>query len=140
LSGTQVEKLGLDAAVFLRFLRLLRTLHAIVALTSLGLLLPLNLIYNRRFVASDQRNELSQLTVADVQGRWISGTISAGYVFSACRTRSVGLTPVDPCHLPSQTSSQCRSSGGTPARSLAGAWSTLSAARSPTHCTLAASW
>lgn len=78
----QVEKLGLDAAVFLRFLRLLRALMLVVSALSLGLLLPINVVYNLRYVPEGERNELSQLTVADVKARWLWAPIAAAYVFS----------------------------------------------------------
>lgn len=79
----QVEKLGVDVAVYLRFHRLLRTLLILVSLTSLSGLLPINIIYNLRFVPSTSRNSLSTCTIQELRGAWLWGPVASSYVFTA---------------------------------------------------------
>ncbi|KAL7410391.1 hypothetical protein BDY24DRAFT_443999 [Mrakia frigida] len=77
-----VEKLGLDAAVFLRFLRLIRTLFLLVSIVSLGGLMPLNIIYNMRNVDAQDRSGLTILTVSAVRNDYLWGCVAASYLFT----------------------------------------------------------
>ncbi|KDQ28229.1 hypothetical protein PLEOSDRAFT_1041843 [Pleurotus ostreatus PC15] len=75
-----VDKIGLDAVTFLRFLRLMRWLFtAVAALTCIGLI-PVNVVYNLRHVESKDRDKLSMLTIRDVHDRWLFFHVVATYL------------------------------------------------------------
>ncbi|KAF4563229.1 hypothetical protein EYR40_007061 [Pleurotus pulmonarius] len=75
-----VDKIGLDAVTFLRFLRLMRWLFtAVAALTCIGLI-PVNVVYNLRHVDSKDRDKLSMLTIRDVHDRWLFFHVVATYL------------------------------------------------------------
>ncbi|GJE91360.1 hypothetical protein PsYK624_075090 [Phanerochaete sordida] len=77
-----VEKIGLDAAVFLRFLRMMRWLFTAVALLTCAVLIPINVVYNIRNVKSADRDVLSMLTIRDVNSRVLFVHVAATYVIS----------------------------------------------------------
>lgn len=65
-----VDKIGLDAIAFLRFLRLLRWLFTAIAALVCATLIPVNLTYNmKNFEDSDTKPDiLSMLTVSNIYG------------------------------------------------------------------------
>ena len=75
-----VEKIGLDAAVFLRFLRMMRWLFTCVALLTCAVLIPVNVTYNLRHVPSSSRDALSMLTIRDLDSRLLFIHVAATYV------------------------------------------------------------
>lgn len=77
-----LEKIGLDAIVFLRFLRLLRWLFLAIGILTCAVLIPVNVSYNFAHVSSDSRDILSILTIRDVRGSSLFVHIVAEYVIS----------------------------------------------------------
>jgi len=78
-----VEKIGLDAATFLRFLRMMRTIYSLVALLTCVVLIPINVSYNLKFVQSSERDPLSMLTIRDVGGNYLWAHVGMVYVVTA---------------------------------------------------------
>ena len=77
-----VEKVGLDAAVFLRFLRMLRWLFTGIAALTCGVLIPINVTYNLKNVKSEDRDVLSMLTIRDVQDKILFAHVVVTYLVS----------------------------------------------------------
>ena len=75
-----VEKIGLDAAVFLRFLRMMRWLFSSIAALTCAVLIPVNVSYNLRNVESKDRDVLSMLTIRDVSGNLLFVHVAMSYV------------------------------------------------------------
>ncbi|OCH90575.1 DUF221-domain-containing protein [Obba rivulosa] len=63
-----VDKIGLDAALFLRFLRMCRWLFTCIALLTCAVLIPVNVTFNLRHVPASSRDALSMLTIRDLKG------------------------------------------------------------------------
>jgi hypothetical protein len=77
-----VDKIGLDAVVFLRFLRMLRTLFTGVAILTAAVLLPINAVYNIKNVKPKKRDVLSMLTIRDVGGNLLFAHVAVTYVIT----------------------------------------------------------
>ncbi|KAJ7496910.1 hypothetical protein FB451DRAFT_1209236 [Mycena latifolia] len=77
-----VDKIGLDAAAFLRFGRLMRWLFTGVAGISCGILIPLNIIYNLKNVDSKARDVLSMMTIRDVSGNVLFVHVAVTYLIT----------------------------------------------------------
>ncbi|GJJ08472.1 hypothetical protein Clacol_002690 [Clathrus columnatus] len=75
-----LDKVGLDAVVFLRFLRLLRYLFSLISLLACFILIPVDITYNLAHVPSAKRDVLSILTIRDVAGVRLYAHIAAEYV------------------------------------------------------------
>lgn len=79
-----IEKIGLDAVAFLRFLSLLRTLFSLISILTCGVLIPINVIYNRSDkVDSGQTDILSIITIRDVKGSSLYAAIAVSYLITA---------------------------------------------------------
>ena len=76
-----VEKLGPDAAVFLRFLRLLRWLFTVLALLAIAITWPIDISYNIRH-HPPTKTALTMLTIQDVRGNSLFVHVGATYLFS----------------------------------------------------------
>ena len=61
-----LDKIGLDAVAFLRFLRMIRWLFTGIAILACGTLIPVNVVYNLKNVDSADRDVLSMLTLRDL--------------------------------------------------------------------------
>ncbi|KAF8526059.1 DUF221-domain-containing protein [Hysterangium stoloniferum] len=77
-----LEKIGLDAVVFLRFLRLLRYLFLVIAFLTCAVLLPINVKYNLDRIDRKDRDALTMLTIRDVRGRRLFVHIGAEYLIT----------------------------------------------------------
>nr|GAT56348.1 DUF221-domain-containing protein [Mycena chlorophos] len=77
-----VDKVGLDAATFLRFGRMMRWLFTAIAGVSCGILIPINVIYNLRNVKSSARDILSMLTIRDVGGNLLFAHVAVSYIIT----------------------------------------------------------
>lgn len=77
-----LDKVGLDAVAFLRFLRMIRWLFTAIAILACGALLPINVVYNLKNVDSDERDILSMLTIRDLSGSVLFVHVAASYVFT----------------------------------------------------------
>ena len=77
-----VDKIGLDAAIYLRFVRLCRWLFSAIALLTCAVLIPVNVVYNLRFVPSKNRDVLSMLTIRSVGGNWIIAHVVVTYMIT----------------------------------------------------------
>ncbi|KAH8115320.1 hypothetical protein DFH11DRAFT_1877085 [Phellopilus nigrolimitatus] len=77
-----LDKVGLDAVAFLRFLRMLRWLFTAIAILACGTLLPVNIVYNLKNVKPGSRDVLSMLTLRDVSGSVLFVHVAATYVFT----------------------------------------------------------
>ncbi|EIW54410.1 DUF221-domain-containing protein [Trametes versicolor FP-101664 SS1] len=75
-----VDKIGLDAAIFLRFLRMCRWLFSAIAFLTCSVLIPINVVYNIKNVPSKNRDALSMLTIRDLEkSNWIFAHITVTY-------------------------------------------------------------
>jgi len=79
-----LDKIGLDAVIFLRFLRLLRWLFAGVAFIGCAVLIPITVTYNLHHVKPKNRDVLTMLTIRDVRGNLLFVHFVAVYAFSMC--------------------------------------------------------
>ncbi|KAJ7244129.1 hypothetical protein B0H12DRAFT_1129504 [Mycena haematopus] len=77
-----VDKIGLDAATFLRFGRLMRWLFTGVAGLSCGILIPINIVYNLKNIDSDSRDILSMMTIRDVSGNLLFAHVTITYLIT----------------------------------------------------------
>ncbi|KAF8911516.1 hypothetical protein CPB84DRAFT_1812352 [Gymnopilus junonius] len=77
-----LDKIGLDAVAFLRFLRLLRWLFSGITILTCGILIPINVVYNLRDVKSSDRDILSMLTIRDVSGPFLYAHIVVAYLIT----------------------------------------------------------
>jgi hypothetical protein len=78
-----LDKAGLDAVAFLRFLRLFRWLFTCIAILTCGILIPINVSYNLKNVPSGNRDALSMLTIRDVGGPWLFVAVAVTYLITA---------------------------------------------------------
>jgi len=76
-----VDKVGLDAVAFLRFLRLLRWLFSSIALLTCGVLIPINLTQSRN-APSGNTNDLLNLTISHVKGNWLFVHVGVTYLIT----------------------------------------------------------
>lgn len=75
-----VDKIGLDAAVFLRFIRMMRWMFLTIAFLTSAILIPINVTYNLRKVRTKNRDVLSMLTIRDVEGNLLFAHVVVTYV------------------------------------------------------------
>jgi hypothetical protein len=78
-----IDKIGFDAAAFLRFIRTMRTIFFVAAFSSCAILIPIDLWYNLRFVPLSARDNLSILTIRDVRGAYLAAHIAVIYIITA---------------------------------------------------------
>lgn len=77
-----VDKIGLDAVTFLRFLRLMRWLFTVVAIGGAAMTIPVDVIYTLNH--KNSHNALTMLTIRDVWGeKSLYAHIAASYVYTA---------------------------------------------------------
>ncbi|KAJ6589821.1 hypothetical protein DFH09DRAFT_908778 [Mycena vulgaris] len=77
-----LDKIGLDAVAFLRFLRLMRGIFAGIALLTCCILIPINFLYNRAHVKPRKRDALSMLTIRDVEGNSLYAHVTVSYLIT----------------------------------------------------------
>lgn len=77
-----VDKIGLDAAIFLRFLRMMRLLFTVIALLTCAVLMPVNVTFNLKNVKSEDRDVLSFLTIRDVSGDILFVHVAMTYIIT----------------------------------------------------------
>ncbi|KAG9041820.1 hypothetical protein FS837_011694 [Tulasnella sp. UAMH 9824] len=78
-----LEKIGLDAVAFLRFLRLTRWLFLGIAVLCCGILIPIDFSFNSQHVQKNNRNFLNSLTIANVGDQWrLFVHVAMSYVIS----------------------------------------------------------
>lgn len=77
-----VDKIGLDAVTFLRFLRMFRRLFSCIAILCCGVLLPINISYNLKHVDKGGRDILSMLTIRDVGGNFLFVHVAVTYLIA----------------------------------------------------------
>jgi len=75
-----LDKIGLDAVTFLRFLRLMRWLFTGVSVLTCAVLIPINVTYNLNKIDAKKRDILSMLTIRDVQGNWLYAHVIVTYL------------------------------------------------------------
>ncbi|KAG8986001.1 hypothetical protein FRB90_004283, partial [Tulasnella sp. 427] len=77
-----LEKIGLDAVAFLRFLRLMRWLFLGVAVLCCGVLIPIDFAYNSQHIQKNNRNFLNSLTIANCDKRHLTdfGTLFQAFM------------------------------------------------------------
>jgi len=79
-----VEKVGLDAVAFLRFLRMFRYLFSCIAIVTCGILIPINATYTIKNAKSKKDYDvLSILTIRDVGGQWLFAHVAVMYLITA---------------------------------------------------------
>ncbi|KAF9501406.1 DUF221-domain-containing protein [Pleurotus eryngii] len=77
-----VDKIGLDAVAFLRFLRLMRWFFTGVAILTCGVLIPINVMYNLDHVMPRKRDILSMMTIRDVKGMRLYAHVAISYIIT----------------------------------------------------------
>jgi len=77
-----LDKIGLDAVAFLRFLRLMRWLFLSVSLLTCAVLIPINVTYNLKHIPSKARDILTMLTIRDVSGELLYAHVAVTYVIT----------------------------------------------------------
>jgi hypothetical protein len=77
-----LDKLGLDAVAFLRFLRMMRWSLLAVSVLCCAILIPINVTYNLQFVREEQRDTLGILTIQSVSGTWLFAHVGMTYVIN----------------------------------------------------------
>jgi len=77
-----VDKIGLDAVTFLRFLRLLRWLFTAVALLTCAVLIPINVTQSIRNLPQGPKNILLMLTIRNVSGNWLFVHVGISYLIT----------------------------------------------------------
>lgn len=75
-----LDKIGLDAVAFLRFLRLMRWLFTCISFLTCAVLIPINVSYNLKNIKSTQRDVLSMLTIRDVSGDFLYAHVIVTYL------------------------------------------------------------
>ena len=75
-----VDKIGLDAAIFLRFLRMMRWLFTAIAFIVCAILIPVNVTYNLKHVKASDRDALSFLTIRDVRHNLLYVHVATSYL------------------------------------------------------------
>lgn len=75
-----LDKVGLDAVAFLRFLRLLRWMFTAVAVVACGVLIPINLVYNLRNPPKGSSDILNELTIANVKTNILFAHVAVSYL------------------------------------------------------------
>jgi hypothetical protein len=78
-----VDKVGLDAVTFLRFLRMMRWMFTSLAILGAASLIPPDIIYSIKKTKPRNRTLLSVLTLQDVYDNLLYVHIAASYVFTA---------------------------------------------------------
>lgn len=76
-----MDKIGLDAVAFLRFLRLLRWLFTGTIILTCGVLLPINILYNRDHPPK-YSDVLSVTTIRDVKGIVLYAHVAVTYLIT----------------------------------------------------------
>ncbi|BGP27561.1 DUF221 domain containing protein [Rhodotorula toruloides] len=74
--------MGLDSVAYLRFLRMCRNMFICIAALTCAILIPVNVVYNLRYVKEDNRNYLLILTMSKVKGNWLWAHVVATYVLT----------------------------------------------------------
>ncbi|GBE80758.1 predicted protein [Sparassis crispa] len=77
-----IDKIGLDAALFLRFLRMMRWIFTSIAFLTCTVLIPVDVVYNLKNVPSKSRDILSMMTIRDVKGTLLFAHVAVTYVIS----------------------------------------------------------
>jgi calcium permeable stress-gated cation channel len=78
-----VDKIGLDAVAFLRFLRMFRYLFSCIAIVTCGVLIPINATYTiKNSTSKDDYDILSMLTIRDVSGQMLIAHVAVSYIIT----------------------------------------------------------
>ncbi|KAI0310225.1 hypothetical protein OF83DRAFT_1272590 [Amylostereum chailletii] len=77
-----LDKIGLDAVTFLRFLRMMRYSFSLIAILTCAVLVPINVTYSLRHVDPKNRDLLSILTIRDVGGYFLFAHVGMSYVIT----------------------------------------------------------
>jgi calcium permeable stress-gated cation channel len=75
-----MDKIGLDAVTFLRFVRMFRWMFTSIAFMCCLTLAPINAVFNIRHIDPKSRDILSMLTIRDVRGFWLFAHVAMSYV------------------------------------------------------------
>ncbi|TFK23149.1 DUF221-domain-containing protein [Coprinopsis marcescibilis] len=77
-----LDKIGLDAVVYLRFNRMLRWLFTGIVGLTCGILIPINVVYNLQNVDPKARDILSMLTIREVRGDFLYAHVVVTYLIT----------------------------------------------------------
>ncbi|KAJ7125087.1 late exocytosis, associated with Golgi transport-domain-containing protein [Mycena epipterygia] len=72
-----LDKIGLDAVAFFRFLSLMRGIFAGIAILTCCILIPINFAYTRAQVLPKKRDALSMLTIRNVKGNTLYALVAS---------------------------------------------------------------
>ncbi|KAI0717471.1 DUF221-domain-containing protein [Fomitopsis betulina] len=75
-----VDKIGLDAAIYLRFLRMLRWMFTAIVGVCGAVLVPVDIVFNLQQVPTESRDVLSIMTIRDVSGWRLWIHVAVAYV------------------------------------------------------------
>ncbi|TIA90237.1 hypothetical protein E3P81_02563 [Wallemia ichthyophaga] len=78
-----VDKIGLDAVTFIRFLRLLCEVFGCIVVICCGALIPINTVYNYKYIDEADRTWLDATTIIAVSGRVLWAHCAAAYFIVA---------------------------------------------------------
>ncbi|TIC12695.1 DUF221-domain-containing protein [Wallemia mellicola] len=78
-----IDKIGLDAVTFVRFLRLLCEIFICIVIICCGALIPVNMVYNYKNINESDRTWLDSTTIMAVGGRVLWAHCAASYVIVA---------------------------------------------------------
>ncbi|GAA6054811.1 hypothetical protein JCM3770_007446 [Rhodotorula araucariae] len=74
--------IGLDSVTYLRFLRMCRNMFLCIAALTCAILIPVNVVYNLKYVKSGDRNYLLMLTMSKVRGNWLWAHVVGTYLLT----------------------------------------------------------
>lgn len=75
-----LDKLGLDAVTFLRFLRMMRWVLLLVSVLCCATLIPINVTFNLKYIEEKNRDTLGILTIQKISGSWLFAHVGMSYI------------------------------------------------------------
>ncbi|GAA6019485.1 hypothetical protein JCM11491_000973 [Sporobolomyces phaffii] len=85
LHATEAElmsTIGLDSVAYLRFLRMCRNMFLCIGILCCAVLIPVNVVYNLKYVKAENRNYLLMLTMENVRGDWLWAHVVGTYLLT----------------------------------------------------------
>ncbi|GAA5992952.1 hypothetical protein JCM5350_003057 [Sporobolomyces pararoseus] len=77
-----MNTIGLDSVAYLRFLRMCRNMFLFIAILCCAVLIPVNVVYNLKYVKAENRNYLLMLTMENVRGDWLWAHVVGTYLLT----------------------------------------------------------
>ncbi|GAA6058859.1 hypothetical protein JCM10212_002803 [Sporobolomyces blumeae] len=77
-----MQTVGLDSVAYLRFLRMCRNMFLCIGTLCCAVLIPVNVVYNLKYVKAENRNYLLMLTMENVKGDWLWAHVVGTYLLT----------------------------------------------------------